>query len=76
MMPARETTICARTVTLLAAVGPLTHGQIEKALAYPSVGVVLQHLVKKGHVQRVSTTSKQRQASGGRGSAYALVGRS
>ncbi|WP_407538912.1 hypothetical protein Q0M94_12100 [Deinococcus radiomollis] len=71
-----ETTICARTVTLLAAVGPLTPKQVRIALAYPAAGAILQHLVEMGRVQPVSATSRQRQASGGQGSAYALIGHS
>ena len=70
-----DTTICNRTCTLLASISPLTPRQVRIALAYPAAGAVLSHLVQMGRVQPVSATARQRQASGGQGSAYALVSR-
>jgi hypothetical protein len=72
-MPASDTTICHRTCTLLASISPLTPRQVRIALSYPAAGAILQHLVEMGRVQPVSASARQRQASGGQGSAYALA---
>jgi DNA-binding MarR family transcriptional regulator len=67
----------ARVCAVLACVGPLTPKQLALALDYSNthIGPQLARMHQEGRIHRVSATAKQRQLSGGVGSAYAIGGR-